>query len=158
MQRMSILLGVFSLLLFADLTLMAGAQPEPSAPASAELTKLLTDFLVGASGNDATMHDRFWADDVIYTSALGERRGKPEIMSRVRAARPPQATETKSNYSAEDIRIHQYGNTAIVAFRLVNRVEKDGRTEIEKYFNTGTFLKRSGKWQVVAWQATKTSN
>ncbi len=22
------------------------------------------------------------------------------------------------------------------------------------YFNTGTFLKREGKWQAVAWQAT----
>lgn len=135
----------------------AAARAEAS-PAAAELTKLLNEFLAGASRNDPVMHDRFWADDVIYTSALGERRGKPEIMARVRAARPSQTAETKSNYSAEEIRIQQYANTAIVAFRLVNRTEKDGRIETEKYFNTGTFLRRSGRWQVVAWQATRTSN
>ena len=118
------------------------------------MTKLLNEFLEGASRNDAAMHDRFWAAEVIYTSALGERRGKAEIMSRIRAAAsaPP---DTKSNYSAEEIRIQQYGNTAIVAFRLVNRTEKDGKTALETYLNTGTFLKRSGKWQAVAWQATR---
>jgi ketosteroid isomerase-like protein len=62
---------------------------------------------------------------------------------------------TTNTYTAEDIRIQQYGNTAIVAFRLVSTVEGRGNPEITKYFNTGTFLKRNGKWQVVAWQATK---
>jgi hypothetical protein len=42
-----------------------------------------------------------------------------------------------------------------VAFRLVGTTTKDGKTEVSRYLNTGTFLKRDGKWQVVAWQATK---
>lgn len=158
MKRAAALSAILFIALVAAFLVPNGvAQSVPAAPAAAELTKLLNDFLVGASRNDPAMHDRFWAEDLIYTSALGERRGKPEIMTRVRAAHPPQPTETKSNYSAEEIRIQQYANTAIVAFRLVNRIEKDGKTEIENYFNTGTFLKREGKWQVVAWQATKTS-
>ena len=138
--------------ILGGLALIANSQ---SAPAASELTKLLNDFLAGASRNDAGMHDRFWADDVIYTSATGERRGKVEIMSRVRSAPAPRPEDAKNNYSAEEIRIQQYGDTAIVAFRLVNKTEKDGKTEITKYLNTGTLLRRSGKWQVVAWQATK---
>lgn len=126
-----------------------------SAPASAELTKLLNDFLAGASRNDVAMHDRFWAEDVIYTGSGGRRRGKAEIMKDVRAAPAPKPGDAKTTYTSEDVRIQQYGNTAIVAFRLVATTEKNGKTEVAKYLNSGTFLKRKGKWQVVNWQATK---
>lgn len=129
--------------------------PAQRAPAAAELTKLLNDFLAGAATNDAAMHDRFWADDLIYTGSSGRRRGKAEIMKDVRSAPPPKAGDPKTTYTAEDIRIQQYGNTAIVAFRLVATTEKDGKTEVANYLNSGTFLKRKGKWQVVSWQATK---
>ena len=126
-----------------------------TAPASAELTKLLNEFLAGASRNDAAMHDRFWADDVIYTGSSGRRRGKAEIMKDVRSAPAPKPGDPKTTYTAEDIRIQQYGNTAVVAFRLVATTEKVGKTEVANYLNTGTFLKRKGKWQAVSWQATK---
>ena len=126
-----------------------------TAPDAAELTKLLNDFLAGASRNDVAMHDRFWADDVIYTGSAGRRRGKADIMKDVRAAPAPKPGDAKTTYTAEDVRIQQYGNTAIVAFRLVGTTEKDGKTEVAKFLNSGTFLKRKGKWQVVNWQATK---
>jgi hypothetical protein len=58
-------------------------------------------------------------------------------------------------YTAEDIRIQQYGTTAIVAFRLVATTTKDGKSETTNYLNSGTFLKRDNKWQAVNWQATK---
>ena len=51
-------------------------------PAAAELTKLLEDFLAGASRNDAEMHDRFWAEDLIYTGSAGRRVGKADILKR----------------------------------------------------------------------------
>lgn len=126
-----------------------------TAPDAAELTKLLNDFLAGASRNDAAMHDRFWAEDVIYTGSSGRRRGKAEIMKDVRSAPAPKPGDAKTTYTAEEIRIQQYGGFAIVAFRLVATTEKDGKTEVAKYLNTGTFLKRKGKWVVVGWQATK---
>src|SRR5689334_23918457 len=87
-----------------------------SAPDAAELTKLLQEFLVGASNDDRSMHDRFWAEDLIYTGSSGRRIGKPDIM---RDQRPAPRPSPKTVYSAEDIRIQQYGATAIVAFRLI---------------------------------------
>ncbi len=141
-----------TVILLIMLTLGGYAQ---TAPDAAELTKLLNDFLAGASRNDAAMHDRFWAEDLIYTGSSGTRRGKMEIMRDVRSAPAAKPDDPKNTYSAEEIRIQQYGEMAIVAFRLVSTAEKDGKTEITKYLNTGTFLKRSGKWQVVSWQATR---
>ena len=55
-------------------------------------------------------------------------------------------------YSAEDVQIQVYGDAAIVAFRMVATPVEGSETQ--EYLNTGTFMKRDGKWQVVAWQAT----
>lgn len=125
-----------------------------SSPDAADLTKLLNDFLAGAGRNDAAMHDRFWAEDLIYTGAAGRRVGKADIMKDVRSS-PTLVGNQRTTYSAEDVRVQQYGNTAIVAFRLVAKIERRDAVDVTHFFNTGTFLKRDGKWQVVSWQATR---
>lgn len=134
------------------LTVSINAQ---AAPDAAELSRLLKEFLAGASHNDANIHDRFWADELIYTGSNGRRRGKEEIMKDVRSAPAPKPGDPVTTYSAEEVRINQYGKTAIVAFRLVGATTQNGKTEVTHFLNTGTLLKRKGKWQVVAWQATK---
>jgi ketosteroid isomerase-like protein len=135
---------------------MTGSLCAQTAPDAAELTKLLQDFLAGASKNDIAMHDRFWADELVYTSALGRRKGKADILRELRdeTKATPKPEEGTVVYSAEDIRIQQHGDTAVVAFRLVATTDKAGAKTVANYFNTGTFLKRNGKWQVIAWQAT----
>ena len=147
-MKQIILSALASLLIISGLR----AQAAPDAPA---LTKLLHEFLAGAGRNDAAMHERFWADDLIYTSGMGVRRGKAEIMQNVRSEKPADLAEGTTVYTAEDIRIQQYDDTALVAFRLVATTEKAGSKEVTNYLNTGTFLKRDGKWQAVGWQATK---
>jgi ketosteroid isomerase-like protein len=131
------------------------APPAASSPAAAELTKMLEAFLAGASRNDAAVHERFWADDLVYTGSAGRRVGKADILRDVRAAPAPKPGDPETAYTAEDVRIRQYGDTAVVAFRLVGTTRKDGKTDVANYLNTGTFLKRDGRGQVVAWQATR---
>lgn len=126
-----------------------------TAPAAAELISLLKEFLAGASRNDAAVHERFWADDLIYTGSGGRRRGKAELMRDVRSAPAAKPTDPKTTYSGEDIRIQQYGDSAVVAFRLVGTTVNNGKIEVANFLNSGTFLKRNGKWQVVNWLATK---
>jgi len=126
-----------------------------TGPDSAELTRLLNEFLAGASRNDAAIHDRFWAGDLIYTGAAGRRIGKADIMRGLRSASGPKRGEPATVYTGEDIRIQQYNDMAVVAFRLVASTRRDGATEVTNYLNTGTFLKRDGKWQAVSWQATR---
>jgi ketosteroid isomerase-like protein len=136
------------------LALAAAADAAPSADA-VELTRLLREFLAGASRNDAAAHQRFWADELVYTGSSGRRIGKADILSDMRTPPSPRPAGPATTYTAEDIRIQQYGDTAIVAFRLVGTSQSGGRTEVTRYLNTGTFLKRGGEWRAVAWQATK---
>ena len=124
-----------------------------TAPDAAELTKLLNDFL--SATTDPAMHERFWADDLIYTRSAGRRISKSEVLRDVRSAPAPKPGDPKTVYSAEDIRIQQYGDTAVVAFRLVGATSSAAGTQVAKLLNSGTFVRRNGKWQVVNWQSTR---
>jgi hypothetical protein len=131
----------------------AAAQPASDA---AELRRLVDEFLAGASRNDVAVHERFWADELVYTGSSGRRVGKADIVKDLRAAPASPASSTPLPvYSSEDVRIQQHGDTAVVAFRLVATTAAAGGPEIAKYLNTGTFLKRGGRWQAIAWQATR---
>lgn len=119
------------------------------------LTTILEDFLAGASVNDIAAHERFWADDLVYTSSRGLRFGKADILEGMRSEPETDADPGEPGivYTAEEISIRLYGATAVVAFRLLGSPRaEDGK--LMQYFNTGTFVKRDGKWSAVAWQAT----
>jgi len=141
----------FTPLLF--IILLAVNTSAQTAPDAAELTKLLNDFL--SATTDPTTHERFWADDLIYTRSAGRRITKAEVLRDVRSAPTPKPGDPKTIYSAEDIRIQQYGDTAVVAFRLVGTTNAAAGTQVAKFLNSGTFVRRTGKWQAVNWQSTR---
>ncbi|WNO61734.1 nuclear transport factor 2 family protein [Rheinheimera sp. MMS21-TC3] len=116
----------------------------------ADLTALLSEFLDGATRNDASIHNKFWADELIYTSSSGSRFGKAELMQGVNSSGMIAPDNIETLYSSEDVSIMQYGDTAVVAFVLVGR----SGAKTQRYLNSGTFVKRNGQWQAVNWQAT----
>ncbi|PKD43443.1 nuclear transport factor 2 family protein [Rhodohalobacter barkolensis] len=120
------------------------------------LTELIHEFLEGASYNDATTHDRFWAEDLIYTGSNGNRIFKSDIMAGVNQ-NPDRSVEPETRYSAEEIQIMIFGETAVVAFRLVAEFTDPNEADLN-FYNTGTFVKRDGEWRAVAWQATSIPN
>lgn len=113
-----------------------------------DLTDMLHEFL--ANAGLASAHERFWADDLVYTSSRGTRTTKAEIMAGFGESEDD--GEPGAVYSAEDVQLKMYGTTAVIAFKLVATPPDD--SEVLYYFNTGTFVKRDGAWRVVAWQAT----
>jgi hypothetical protein len=159
-MRTKLILIALSILIFPASTPRTAAPTQSAAPSAAtrELTDLLNKFLQDAATNNVSGFDRFFADDVIYTHSAGTVTTKSEIMRSVTAgaARPPRL-ETTTKYSAEDVTVHEYPDLAIVAFRLVSDEEHSAGKPptITNYRNTGTFLRRNGKWQVIAWQSTK---
>ena len=150
MKRINDMRNILILLAFLTVALSASAK---EASDEEMLTSMLNEFLAGASINDAAAHDRFWAEDLVYTSSKGLRFGKAEIMEGMSSDSETGIEEPEVVYSAEDIRIQLYGDTAVVAFRLMGTLQDDSG-EVMEYLNTGTFIKRSGEWRVVAWQAT----
>jgi ketosteroid isomerase-like protein len=137
------------------LLLLASVQASARQDDAAVLRAMLDEFLAGAGRNDLKTHDRFWADDLIYTGSSGRRTSKSDILDSLRSAKEPGSDQPSAAYSAEDVKINIYGNAAVVAFKLVAVTEMpDGKSSTQNYFNTGTFIKRDDEWRAVAWQAT----
>ncbi len=142
---------------FVMASLMA-ASPVALASDVDDLTAMLNEFLAGASVGDVSAHDTFWSEDLVYTSSNGTRTNKAAIidgMSQGADADESDDSGPSVIYTGEDVQVDVYGNTAIVAFKLVGTPQGDDDAEVAYYLNTGTFLKRDGVWKVVAWQATK---
>jgi len=137
LTRWVFLLGVF-------------AAPACAAGDADDLTMLLHDFL--ATVTEKQTHERFWADDLIYTSSSGTRFDKSVIMDGFDDAGDDEG-DSGPVYTAEEIQVHVYGAAAVVAFKLVATPTDD--SPVLNYLNTGTFIKRDGAWQAVAWQATR---
>jgi ketosteroid isomerase-like protein len=116
--------------------------------AVAEITQLLEWFLAPENNPTAAAHQRFWADDVVYTRSTGLVRTKADIMAGFSGDQPP-ADEIR--WSAEDVLVRPYGDAAALTFRLVGRAA-DGSTK--QYRNSAMFLKRDSEWRAVTWQAT----
>ena len=127
------------------------ANPQDAATVQ-QVTERVRNFLANVPKNDPKVFQDFFADDVIYTRSVGVTVSKADIIKNidVRATNEPQAT-----YEADDFTVHPYGDMAVVNFRLIMHGTENGKATTNYFRNTGTFLKRNGKWQVVAWQATK---
>ncbi len=123
-----------------------------------DLTAMLHEFL--AASGEKQAHERFWAEDLVYSSSAGLRFGKADILAGFDDSDDGDDADTDEApsivYTGEEVDVRVYGDTAVVAFKLVGTpTDKAGDTDVLYYFNTGTFLKRDGVWRVVAWQATK---
>ena len=147
MRRMASVLTVA--LVFA----LAAPTNAAETATTAELKRLLHEFLDAAGRSDKAVFDRFFADDLIYTRSAGVTISKADIMKGLNE--PSKPGEPKSTYHADDITVREYGDMAVVNFRLIQRQKQGANQETNYFRNTGTFLNRNGKWQAVAWQSTR---
>ena len=120
-----------------------------------DLTAMLHEFL--ANSDKQATHERFWSDDLVYSSSAGLRFGKADIMSGFdSSASEESASPPEIVYSGEEVDVRVYGDTAVIAFKLVGTpVDEGAGVGVTYYYNTGTFLRQGGVWKAVAWQATK---
>ncbi|EAQ96825.2 nuclear transport factor 2 family protein [Congregibacter litoralis] len=116
-----------------------------------ELAALLDEFLAGASVNDVAVHQRLWAEDLIYTSSSGARYGKASIIEGM--GEPPAPNAETPVYTADKVNINLLdSDIAVVTFRLVAE-SPDGT--VDYFLNTGVFEQKAGQWRASTWQATR---
>ena len=115
-------------------------------------TKAVEGFLYGASINDPQAHDRFWANELTYTSSSGNRFDKEHLMSGVKSSKTKEPENVEVWYGAEDIEVKQFGDTVVFNFTLT--AEEEGKVT-KYYYNTGVLIELDGRWQAVNWNATE---
>jgi hypothetical protein len=126
-----------------------------AAGTESDIAALLNEFL--AKVDDPAMHDRFWSDDLVYVSAAGVVKTKADILASMRAGDTPgtrdrKRDEPKASFSAEEVKVRPLSaDVALLNFRLVQHAG----AETNHFRNSGTFVRRNGRWQAVSWQATR---
>ena len=108
-----------------------------------ELKRLENEWLNSYLRGDKQTFDRIVADDFNRTDESGKVATKAEEKALVQI--PP--ASLNSSLTNEDMQVRVYGNAAVVTGRIVSKVQ--GSLNFQSRF-TDTFLKRGGRWQVVA--------
>jgi ketosteroid isomerase-like protein len=116
-----------------------------SAQSDAEqkLKRLEDEWLNSYLRGDKQTFVRIVADDFTRTDESGKFATKAEELALVQA--PP--ASVNASLTNQDMQVRVYGKAAIVTGRIVSKVQ--GGLNFQSRF-TDTFIKREGRWQVVA--------
>lgn len=127
--------------------------PPPLSRGEQEVRKLEREWLDAYENRDAEAMNRIVSDDFTITHMNGATQTKAEIVAGLKT--PPDPARPSPKFSTEDVRSRAYGDTIVLTGRLVQRGERDGQARTMQARYTDTYVKRDGRWQVVASQLTR---
>lgn len=100
---------------------------------------------------DMTALGKILADDIVITDYTGKLRGKAEELE---VLKPMPHVKTIS-VDSEDVKIKVFGKTVVVTALTKMKFNIGGMdTEMNMRY-TAVFVKRDGRWQIVALQTTR---
>jgi ketosteroid isomerase-like protein len=97
--------------------------------------------------------DRILADEFKLTQSGGAVQTKADILAALKA--PPDAGRAEPKFSTADVQSRVEGDTVILTGRFIQRMERGGQTRAMEARYSDTYVKRRGRWQVVASQLTR---
>jgi uncharacterized protein (TIGR02246 family) len=142
---------IFVILLAAlpfSLSQSKGSQIPQMSQAEQEVRKLERAWLDAYEQHDTKAMDAIVADDFTITFADGSMQTKKQILDSIKAPRNPASPPMK--FYTEDVQSRVYGDTVVLIGRVVTEYVRDGKTVKEQNRYTDTYIKRGGRWQVVA--------
>jgi peptidylprolyl isomerase len=123
-----------------------------AAPNDQTLRAAELQWLEAFKNRDRQTLDRILADDFIFTDDEGQVYNKSQYIKSVM-----QAIKVDS-YRIDDITTRASGGAGIVAGRWTGRLSINGKDASGAFRFTDTFVKRQGRWQVLASQDTRISS
>ncbi len=139
-----------ALLIFTVCGIMIAQQvQQPNlTKAEEEVRKLERQWLDAYEQNSLKAMERIVADDFTITFPNGAIQTKPQLMAAIKA--PRRASQPKMRFYTEDVQSRAYGETVILMGRVVTISERNGQPVKEQSRYTDTYVRRKGRWQVVA--------
>jgi ketosteroid isomerase-like protein len=137
---------VVVLALFAAVTLRA---QEPTATEK-EILKLEHDWNVATQKKDKAFMEKLYADEYLGTDPLGSTYTKSQDLATTTGGE----FDLKS-FELSDLKVHVYGDTAVVTGANAMKAVFKGKPIDGTFRFTDVFVKKNGRWQVVASQGTQ---
>jgi uncharacterized protein (TIGR02246 family) len=113
-----------------------------------EVKQLERAWLDAYEQRDSKAMEAIVADDFTITFTNGAVQTKPQIINSLDAAGNRSGSSPK--FRTEDVQARVYGDTVILIGRVITEWQQNGQTMKEQNRYTDTYVKRNGRWQVVA--------
>ena len=139
-----------ALLCLLSLSLAAGQKAPKTSRVEDQIKELEQNWAQAVVKEGAASVDQYEADDIITTDPTGRVTGKAEDRTDLSSGDYKIQSEELS-----DLTVHVYGNIAVATATNTMKGTYKGQDLSGKYRFTDTWVKRNGKWQVVASQYTK---
>lgn len=101
---------------------------------------------------DKAFFERIEADEFIFTDSSGGVTTRAQDVASLDS--PPGAFKLIS-YVPDEMRVHVYGDTAVVTGRVTTESRNGERTVTSQSRFTDVFVKRGGRWQIVAGHSSR---
>jgi ketosteroid isomerase-like protein len=148
-EAMKNMLAIASLCLLL-VSFAAGRQASKTNSVEDQIKKYEQDWAQAVVKEGAASVDQYEADDIITTDPAGRVTDKAQDRTDLSSRDYKIQSEV-----LRDLRVHVYGNLAVAAATNEMKGTYKGQDVSGKYRLTDTWVKRNGKWQVVASQYTK---
>lgn len=122
-----------------------GQKTKALTPAEQDVRKVERSWLDAYERRDVASMSAIVADDFLITFPDGSMQTKQQIVDSIKG---PGATAMK--FSTESVQSRVYGDTVILIGLVVSEWKQNGNPMTERSRYTDTYVKRNGKWQVVA--------
>ena len=113
------------------------------------LMQIEQDLVEGIVKGDWALFDRYLASGYVFTAPDGNVQDKAQWMADAKSG----ALKIESSKNS-DMRVRVFADAAIVTYRSVDKGTLKGTDISGQYRWTDVFLKRGGRWQIVATQGT----
>lgn len=130
--------------LFGAIVSGFGQAEPPMTKAEQEVRKLERLWLDAYEKHDVDAMNAIVADDFTITFTDGSMQTKPQIIESLKRS------SASSKFVTENVRSRVYGDTVILIGTVVSEWKQDGKPMTDRSRYTDTYVKRNGKWQVVA--------
>jgi len=145
-------------LIFSLVVLIVGftmhAQPKTNTDRSQdEVRKLERAWLDAYEKKDVDAMNAIVADDFTITFGDGSMQTKPQIIDSLKR---PGGSSMK--FFTENVQSRSYGNTVVFVGIVVSEWMQNGEKKSDKSRYTDTYVRRNGRWQVVASHLSNVAN
>lgn len=133
------------------LTSTAVAQQTSTQPASQteqELRSIAQQLLDAIASGDKAVWERYLADTCLIRDENGGLSTKAELLKQLN----PLPEGYVGKIQITEARVQDYGEVAIITHMDREELKLFGQTLITRFTSTDTYLRRNGKWQMIASQ------
>jgi len=128
----------------------AAATASPTENVEQALIKLEREWAEALVKVDGATLDRIQADDWIMTSWDGQTQTKAQSIEEIKSG-----VYQAASVSLDNLKVRTFGDVAVVTLGQTEKSKYKGKESSGRYLYTDVWVKRNGKWQVVATHGTK---